>query len=69
MKIRNKIRVRKDRKKTKTMKRRKEKSCYASDEWSSTSGICKKCKWLEECGKTKHNFPGPKDIVTARCVA
>ena len=29
------------------------KLCYGTSEWSENSGICRNCKWQEECGKVK----------------
>ncbi len=31
--------------------RRKQKACYGTPEWSENSGICRRCKWKEDCGK------------------
>ena len=30
-----------------------QKACYGTNEWSINSGICRNCKWQEDCGKTK----------------
>ena len=29
------------------------KACYQTSEWSANSGICRNCKWQEDCGKAK----------------
>ena len=29
------------------------KACYGTREWSENSGICKNCKWQDDCGKTE----------------
>lgn len=28
-----------------------QKGCYGTSEWSENSGICRRCKWKEDCGK------------------
>lgn len=30
-----------------------EKTCFGTKEWSDNSGICRGCKWKEDCGKIK----------------
>ena len=30
-----------------------EKPCFATKEWSKTSGICRGCELKEDCGKVK----------------
>jgi len=27
------------------------KGCYGTSEWSDNSGICRNCKWKDDCGK------------------
>ena len=27
------------------------KACYGTAEWSVNSGICRNCKWKDDCGK------------------
>ena len=29
------------------------KGCYGTNEWSKNSGICRNCKWKDDCGKVK----------------
>jgi len=37
--------------KTELEKRKLLKRCYGTKEWSLNSGICRNCKWKEDCGK------------------
>ena len=32
------------------------KPCYGTDEWSTNSGICRNCKWQDDCGKIEGKF-------------
>jgi hypothetical protein len=36
---------------TKSEQRHLLKGCYGTNEWSKNSGICRNCKWKEDCGK------------------
>jgi len=32
------------------------KACYRTNEWSANSGICRNCKWQNDCGKEKEKL-------------
>jgi len=36
---------------SKSKQRNALKACYGTGEWSANSGICRNCKWQEDCGK------------------
>jgi len=35
--------------------RRDKTGCYGTPEWSENSGICRRCKWKEDCGNIQKN--------------
>jgi hypothetical protein len=34
-------------------KQHAEKTCFGTKEWSENSGICRGCRWKEDCGEIK----------------
>ena len=39
-------------------KRNAQKGCYGTNEWSENSGICRQCKWKDDCGKIRKKKVG-----------